>query len=65
MMQMAKKEIKDMLVLMMRSLSKVSMDVNIMLPVEMVDIIEGKKEKSFKEVSVFKVLGYLASMLEE
>lgn len=64
-MQMVKKEIKDMLVLMMRSLSKTSINVNIMLPVEVVDIIEGKQEKSFKEISVSKVLSYLASMLEE
>lgn len=37
---------------------------NVSLPVEIVNIIEGKKERSWKDVDAGKVLDYLASMME-
>lgn len=49
----------------LRELAKNNHGRTIMLPIEMVDIIEEKRtEKSWKDIDISKVMNYLASMME-
>ena len=49
-----------------RELAKKNQGRMVMLPIEMVDIIEGKRtEKSWKNIEISKVMNYLASMMEK
>lgn len=57
-------EIND-LVDILRELSKNYEDEQMFLPSDVVDIINGKEEKSWEKISVGKVMHYLADMLEK
>jgi len=59
------KELTTYTIEILRELAKSNEEKMIKLPTEIVDIIEGKKiEKSWKDVSISKVLNYIASMME-
>lgn len=50
----------------LRELSKNYKDEQVLLPSEIVDIINGKKqEKSWEKIDIGKVMHYLADMLEK
>lgn len=49
----------------LRELAKINKERKMMLPTEMVDIIEGKiTETSWKEIDISNVMNYIASMME-
>lgn len=49
----------------LRELAERNTGRNVSLPVEMVNLIEGRRqERSWKNIEVSKVLNYLASMME-
>lgn len=50
----------------LRELAKINKERIVMLPTEIVDIIEGKRiEKSWKDIDISKVMNYIASMMEK
>lgn len=50
----------------LRELAKINKERIMMLPTEIVDIIEGKStEKSWKDIDISKVMNYIASMMEQ
>ena len=54
------------LVNLLREASKDSENRQMLLPIEVVNVINGKKqEKSWEKISMGKVMYYLADMLEE
>lgn len=48
----------------LRELASRNRGRTVSLPVEIVNIIEGKQERAWKDVDAGKVLDYLASMME-
>ena len=59
------KELTTYTIEILRELAKSNEGKTVSLPIEMVDIIEGKKiEKSWKDVDISKVMNYIASMME-